>query len=139
MSLFSQNLFFSYLNTTSYLKAFKYFRKHFIVDLWQGFEHVSDFEYTNVLTIKESWIYQDCEYVRVLNMLLFPNISDFWIYHGFTYARVTQSSEYAWKILGYRLLCLNVPKSVWKVFILHLPFTIHYRKEAKTVFLKSKN
>ena len=139
MSLFSQNVFFSYLNPTSYLKAVKYFRKHFIVDLWQGFEHVSDFEYTNVLTIKESWIYQGCEYARVLNILLFPNISDFWIYHGFKYARVTQSSEYAWIILGYRSLCLNVPKSVWMVFILHLPFTIHYLKEAKTVFLKSKN
>ena len=55
-----------------------------------------DFEYTTVLNLPVFWIYQGCEYARVLNMLLVLEISKFWIYHGSKYARVTHGSDYAW-------------------------------------------
>ena len=47
--------------------------------------------------------------------------------------------EYAWIIPGYAWLCLNVPKSVWTAFILHLPILIPYLKELYNVFLESKD
>ena len=50
------------------------------------------------------------------------NMSGFWIYHGSDYARFTQGFEYV-------LLCLNVPKSAWIAFALHLPIVIPYLKE----------
>ena len=56
-------------------------------------------------------------------MFLVLNMSEFWIYHGSEYARFTQGFEYAW-------LCLNVPKSVWMAFVLHLPIVIPYLKES---------
>ena len=40
--------------------------------------------------------------------------------------RVLIMMEYAWVILGYTWLCLNVPKYVWMAFVMHLPIVIHY-------------
>ena len=62
-------------------------------------------------------------------MFLVLDMSGFWIYHSSKYARVTQSFEYAWIIPGYAWLCLNVPKSVWMSFVLHLLIVIPYLKE----------
>ena len=41
------------------------------IDARQVSEYPSDFEYANVLNIAGFWIYQGCEYVGVLNMLVF--------------------------------------------------------------------
>ena len=71
-----------------------YFRKMLIVDVWQGSEYASDFEYASVLNIQGLWINQGYEYIRVLNMLLVLNMSRFWLYHG-QHARIAQGSEYA--------------------------------------------
>ena len=48
--------------------------KRFIVDVWQGPEYASYFEYANVLNIRGFWIYQAFEYARVLNIYFL-----FWI------------------------------------------------------------
>ena len=83
------------------------------------------FGYTGVLNILGLWICQG------YNMLLVLNMSGFWIYHSSKYARVTQGFEYpkyAWTILGYAWLCLNVPISVWMAFVLYLPIVIPYLK-----------
>ena len=96
-----------------------------IVDVWQGSEYASDFEYASALNIPGLWICQgseyasDSEYVRVLDTVLnMPGL------HG-----VLNMPEYAWIIPGYAWLCLNVPKSVWMVFASHLPIVIPYLKE----------
>ena len=47
--------------------------------------------------------------------------------------------EYATIIPGYTWLCLNVPKSVWMDFLLHLSIVIPYLKEHILFFLTSKN
>ena len=72
-------------------------------------------------------------------MLLVLNMLGFWIYHSFKYVRVTQTSEYAWIIPGYVWLCLNVGKSVWMAFVLHLLIVIPYLKEPLTVFFGNKS
>ena len=38
--------------------------------------------------------------------------------------RVLIMTEYAWIILGYAWLCLNVPKYVWMVFVIHFSIVI---------------
>ena len=62
-------------------------------------------------------------------MFVILNMLKFWIHHGSKYARVTQGFEYAWIIPGYAWLGLNMSKSVWMVFLLHLPIVIPYLKE----------
>ena len=71
-------------------------------------------------------------------MLLVLNMWGFWIYHG-QHARVTHGSQYVWIIHEYAWLCLNIPKSSWMAFALHLAILIPYLKEPQAVFLKSKN
>ena len=87
-----------------------------------------------ILNMPAFWLYQGCEYAKVVNMLLVLNISRLWIYHGSKYARVTQGSEYAWT-------CPNNSRiiPVWMDFVLHLPIVIPYLRERWTVFLKSEN
>ena len=63
--------------------------------IYRGSEYVSEFEYVTVLDIPSS-----------------------------KYARVAQGFEYAWIIPGYAWLCLNVYKSVWMAFVLHLPTVV---------------
>ena len=94
------------------------FTKRFIVDAW----HRRCLNKPWVLNIPEFSIHRGYEYTRVLNMFLVLNMSGFWIYHDSEYARFTQGFEYAW-------LCLNVPKSVWMAFVLHLPIVIPYLKD----------
>ena len=43
--------------------------------------------------------------------------------------RVLNMPEYAWIIPGYAWLSLNVLKSVWMAFVLHLLVVISYLKE----------
>ena len=43
--------------------------------------------------------------------------------------RVLNMLEYAWIIPGYDWLYLNVPKSVWIAFVLHLLIVINYLNE----------
>ena len=80
-------------------------------------EQALGFEYARVFNIPGDWIYQGTEYlsgfeyVRVLDI---PRLLICQVYTGF---------EYAW-------LCLNVPKSVWMAFVLHLPIVIPYLKES---------
>ena len=67
-------------------------------------------------------------------MPLFLSIQGFWVNESSEYARVTKGSEYAWKVPEYFWLCLNItkyagvyvnmPKSVWMAFVLHLPIVI---------------
>ena len=40
--------------------------------------------------------------------------------------RVLIMAEYAWIILGYAWLCLNVPKYVWMALVIHLAIVISY-------------
>ena len=40
-------------------------------------------------------MYPNCEHVGVLNMLLVLNVTVFWTYHSFKYARVIWGSKYA--------------------------------------------
>ena len=47
---------------------------------------------------------------------------------------VLNMPEYVCIIPGYAWLCLNVPKSVWMAFVLHLPILISYLKELQTIF-----
>ena len=119
--------------------AVNYFSKHFIADVWQGSEYALDFEYSSVLNIPGFWIHQGCKYARLLNMLLILIILGFCIYHSSKYVRVLNMTECVWIIPGYAWLWLNVPKSVWMVFVLHLPVVIPYLKEPYTVFWESKN
>ena len=44
--------------------------------------------------------------------------------------RVLIMIKYAWIILGYALLSLNVPKYVWMAFAIHLPMVIPYLSTA---------
>ena len=80
------------------------------LDVWQGSEYASDFEYASVLNIAGFWIYQGCEFAGILNMLLVLNMSGFWIYHSFKYVRVTQGSKYAWICLNNSWICLIMPE-----------------------------
>ena len=53
----------------------------------------------------------------------------FWIYKGSVYHRITQVSKYAWVIPEYAMpeyagICVNVPKSIWTTFILHISIAI---------------
>ena len=66
--------------TAKIMIAFNYFRT--------GSEYASNFEYASVLNIPGSRIYQGCELIRVLNMLLALNMSGFWIYHGLNMQRL---------------------------------------------------
>ena len=70
------------------------------------FAEALGFEYARVFSIPGFWIYQTSEHV-----------------FRFEYGRFIQGIEYAW-------LCLNVPKSVWMAFVLHLPIVIPYLKES---------
>ena len=115
------------------------FAKRFIVDVWQGSKYASNFENGSVLNIRGFRTYHSSEYARVLNMLLVLKMSEFWICHGSKYSRVMQGFEYAWIITGYAWLCLNLPKSIWIAFVLHLPIVIPYLKEPWTVFLENEN
>ena len=85
-------------------------------------------ENTGVLNMPGLFVYR-----AILNMLLILSMWGFWIYHSFKYVRVTQVCEYVWIISGYVWLCLNVPKSVWMAFVLHLLIiVIPYIKELLT-------
>ena len=123
------NYFAMTFNLWKHLQPLTILAKRFIVDVWQGSEYASDFEYASVLNIPAFWTYQVCEYARVLNMLMVLNMSGFWIYNSFKYVRVTESFEYAWIIPGYVWLCLNVPRSVWIAFVSYLHIVISYLKE----------
>ena len=87
------------------------------------------------------WIYQASEYARVLIMLLVLNTSR--QSYGYNIALnipgLHRGFEYAWMIPAYAWLCLNVPKSAWMAFVLHLPIVISYLKKPQTVFLESKS
>ena len=93
---------------------------------------------------------------RVLNMPRILNMPTFWIYGGSEHTicqgsgyttvlnmpglhRVLKTLEYARIIPGYAWSCLNVPKSVWMAFLLHLLVVMPCLKELQIVFLKSKN
>ena len=87
------------------------------------------------------WKYWGLEYTRVVNILGFSICFRFWVCQGsgyttVEYVRVTQGSEYAWIIPGYVWLCLNLPKSVWMAFVLHLLIVIPYLREP---FFESKH
>ena len=79
------------------------FTKHFIVDLCQGYEYVSGSKYARVLNIP--WLH------RVLDMSEYT-----WII-----------PDYAWlcrNMLDYARICLNIAKSAWIAFVLHVPIVI---------------
>ena len=59
-------------------------------------------EYSTILSILVSWIFQGCEYA-----------TGFWIYHGFKCARITQGSEYPWICLNSSCIYLIISKYVW--------------------------
>ena len=104
-------------------------QKPFIIDVWHRSEYALDFEYTSVLNILGFWIYQGCEYTRVLKVLLVLNMPGFWIYHCSKYTRVTQGSEYTWIFLNISWIYLIVPKFVWMAVVLHLLIVIPYLKK----------
>ena len=68
------------------------------------------------------WIYQDSGYTKVSNVHesinTNSNINSFMKYAKLD--RVLIMVEYAWIILGYAWLCLNVRKYVWMAFVIHL-------------------
>ena len=65
------------------------------------------------------------------------NTSGFWIYHGSMPGlhRVPNIPEYGWIIPGYAWLYLNLPRSVWMAFVLHLLIVLPYLKETINCFL----
>ena len=65
------------------------FIKRFIVDVWQGYEYDSDFEYVSILNIPGLWICQGSEYASGTEYVRAMDIPWF-------YVRVTQGSEYVW-------------------------------------------
>ena len=69
------------------------FIKRFIVDVWQGYEYDSDFEYVSVLNIPGLWICQGSEYASGTEYVRAMDTPWF-------YVRVTQGCEYVW-------ICLN--------------------------------
>ena len=69
------------------------FIKRFFVDVWQGYEYDSDFEYASVLNIPGLWICLGSEYASGTEYVRAMDIPWF-------YVRVTQGSEYVW-------ICLN--------------------------------
>ena len=107
------------------------FIKRFIVDVW----HHWCLNKTWILNMPKFWIYRGSEYTRVLNLFLILNVLGFWIYHSSKYVGVTQGFEYVLIIPEYAWLCLNVSKSVWMAFVLHLLIVISYLKEPKAVNL----
>ena len=74
------------------------------------------------------WMCQGFWNTRVLNLPLVLNMSGFWIYQSSEYARVVHGSEYASIIPDclnmpeYAKKCVNISKSTWMVFVLHLIF-----------------
>ena len=102
-----------------------YFCKTLIEDVWQGSEQASDFEYASVLNILGLWINQGseytsgAEYVRVLDIARLTC-------QGY---RVLNMPEYVWIIHEYAWLCLNMAKSSWINFVLHLLILIPYLDE----------
>ena len=68
------------------------------------------------------WICQDSGYTKVSNVHesinTNSNINSFMKYAKLD--RVLIMVEYAWIILGYAWLCLNVRKYVWMAFVIHL-------------------
>ena len=127
MSLWNKMIAVNYFRKTPHHRCSTRFWICLGFSIWQRSE------YTGVLNIP-GW-----KYARVLNMILVLNIPGFLIYYGSECARVTKCFEYVWTIPGYDWLCLNVSKSVWMAFVLHLPIVIPYLKELYTVFLESKN
>ena len=107
------------------------FTKRFIVDVW----HRRCLNKPCILNMLEFWIYHGSKYTKVLNMFVILNMLEFWIHHGSKYARVTQGFEYAWIISRHAWLGLNMSKSVWMFFLLHLPTVIPYLKEPIDRFL----
>ena len=65
------------------------------------------------------------------------NTSGFWIYHGSMPGlhRVPNIPEYGWIIPGYAWLYLNLPRSEWMAFVLHLLIVLPYLKETIDCFL----
>ena len=103
--------------------------KHFIVDVSQGSDYASDFEYEYFEYFEYTGV------TRVVNMPGFWIYFWFWIWHGSEHItvlnmprlqRVRNMPEYVWIIPGYAWLYLNVPKSAWMAFALHLFIVIPY-------------
>ena len=88
--------------------------------IWLGFWICQHSEYTGFLNILGLWICQGSGYTTILNI---PGLH-----------RVVNMPEYAWIIPGYVWVCLNIPKSVWITFVLHLPFVIPYLKGEPWLF-----
>ena len=74
------------------------FAKRSTLDGWQRYALSS--EYTRTLNIRMFWMYQDSEYTS-----------------GSEYGRFCVTHTRFW-------ICLNMPKSVWKVFVLHFAIVI---------------
>ena len=75
------------------------------------------------------WIYKGFECASGSKYADVVNIPGFWKKKGSEYARIVQDCEYAWKVLKYGQICLNIseypgicvnmPKSTWMAFILY--------------------
>ena len=112
------------------------FTKCFIIDVW--YSRCLNKHW--ILNMPEfwiywgpGWIYQGSEYVSDFECVRVLNIPCLWI------CQVIQGFEYTWIIPGYAWLCLNVPKSVWMAFDLHLPIIIPYLQKPYTISLESEN
>ena len=94
----------------------------------RGFWVYQDCEYAGFWTCFWFWICEDSGYTKVLNMHgtinTNSNINSFMKYAKLH--RVLIMAEYAWIILGYAWLCLNVPKYVWMALVIHLAIVISY-------------
>ena len=83
------------------------------------------------------WICQDSRYTAVLDMheTINANSNINGIMKYAKLHRVPIMTEYAWIILEYVWLCLNVTKYVWMPFVIYLPIVIPY---LQAVFWKVK-
>ena len=106
-------------------------------------------------------VHHFCKLLHCLCLTGFSICLWFWICEGFEYTRVTQGFEclnmpekfldmpnYAWKckyMRDYITICLNMSKSDWMAFVLHVPIAIpcfnevDSLKEHATVFFKRQN
>ena len=95
------------------LTAVSCFLKHSIVDVWQDSEYDSVFEYLRILNMSlvlnmpEFWIYQGYEHVSRFEYARILNILEFWICQGYTGFRICLNNSRIF-LNRYAEICLNI-------------------------------
>ena len=81
--------------------------------IYQSSEYASFSECTRLLDIPGIWISLGFWMYQILSMPLVLNMKGFWIYRGSEFARVKQSSWYAWICLNNSWISLIMREYAW--------------------------